>query len=152
KLKLMKPQAIDNQAKAKRYLVVLRDDKKSSLKKMEKELKVQLVPSSELNSNNRAFKVMSKDVGIFYKNLNIAVVDQVPVETLKSAVSDSNSPVLYWEEEREYRTANEMELLNSLKKTASDLQLKLQELEMLLKKPKRDETSIWNNSTWGLVA
>src|SRR5690606_35797663 len=44
------------------------------------------------------------------------------------------------------------ELLNSLKKTASDLQLKLQELEMLLKKPKRDETSIWNNSTWGLVA
>lgn len=148
----MKPQAIDNQAKAKRYLVVLRDDKKSSITKAEKELNVQLVPSSELNSKNRAFKVMSKDVGIFYKNLNIAVVDQVSVETLKTSASSSASPVIYWEEEREYRIADELELLASLKSTANDLKAKLEELELLMKKRKKDETGIWENATWGLGA
>jgi len=148
----MKSQELMNQAKAQRYLVLLEDDKKSSIKKIEKELKIQLVSSVELNSEKRAFQVMSDDTGIFYKNLNIAVVDKVPTDVLNASVSDPKSPALYWEAEQEFRTADEIDLLKELKNTATDLQYKLSELEELILDRKKDEIDIWKDTTWGNLA
>jgi len=152
----MKIQSTHNQAKAKRYIVVLPNADESTIKQAEEELSVQLVSSAELNDENRAFQIMSSDTGIFYKNLNIAVVDHVPTQRLSTSVANPNSPVLYWEEEREYRIADGFQILQELKSQALNLTNKLEQLEasLDLKDPNtNDETDdTWKNATWGLLA
>jgi len=148
----LETQTKENQAKAKRYLVLLKDDKKATIKKAENELKVALVSSANLNSKNRAFQVMSGKTGIFYKNLNIAVVDEVPVKTMNMAVNNTKSPIIYWEEEKEYRAYDEFDILGKIKNNTIELQQQIQELEELLINKKDDQESNWISNTWGIGA
>lgn len=149
----MKSQSIENQAKANRFVVMLKSDSKAAISKAEKDLNVQLVSSEKLNSENRAFEVMSDNTGIFYKNLNLAVVDDVGRQQLNEALQDQESPIIYWEEEREYRIADEFDMLDELKHLSTELQEKIEELTNFLREKQEDDTDeIWKNATWGLGA
>ncbi len=148
----MKSQPNENRAKADRYVVLLKDGKKSSINKAEKELNIKMVSSAELNSKNRSYQVMNADTGIFYKNLNVGVVDEVHVDILKAAVKDKDNPIIYWEEEKEYRPVSELELLVRLKNTTLELQQHLEELEQLLKNKNEDSAPEPEDLSWGLEA
>ncbi len=149
----MKIQSIENQSKAKRYLVLIKDAKSQSVKKVERELNVNLVSSEELNSKNRAFQVMNDDTGIFYKNLNVAVVDKVPTSVLNTSVKNSESPVVFWEEEREFNTmVGEFDIIDQLKNDVLNIEQQINRLEEVLLEKRKNESDNWNNVTWGIDA
>src|SRR5690606_10673604 len=105
----------------KKFLVLLQEQNASALKKVEREFKVSLTSSEELSSTNKSFDIINANNGVVYKNLGVAVMDEVDMDQLKSAVNNDRSPVVYFEEERDFFAVNEMNLINDLKVKAAEL-------------------------------
>ena len=135
----------------KKFLVLLQEQNASALKKVEREFKVSLTSSEELSSTNKSYDIINANNGVVYKNLGVAVMDEVDMDQLKSAVNNDRSPVIYFEEERDFFAVNEMNLINDLKVKAAELSSMIAELEnFLIKKPLVQEAL--TEMEWGLKA
>ncbi|WKN44617.1 S8 family serine peptidase [Tunicatimonas pelagia] len=145
------PTAIKNQAKPGRYVVLLKSHSNQAIKKVQKELGVQLTSSEELSDTLRAHQVLDSNTGLLFNHLNIAVVDNIEEAKLQRAAT-SSSAVLYWEEEREFRTANELEQLREIKQTQQLLQQQIEQLEEMIKVRENENGTQWETATWGVNA
>jgi hypothetical protein len=85
-----------------RYIVVLEDQHKNSLKKIENEFDVNITSSEFLSAENRAYDVIDEDNGVLYKNLGVLVVENMDEAQLKSAVKNDSNPIVYFEKERDF--------------------------------------------------
>ncbi|WP_276966503.1 S8 family serine peptidase [Chryseobacterium sp.] len=134
-----------------RYIVLLEDQQKNSLKKIEKELEVSITSSEFLSKENRSYDVIDKDNGVLYKNLGVLVVENMDEDQLKSAVKDESNSIMYYEKEREFFSADELQLINELKKQSAGLTEKISELEKYItSKPLPQKSFI--EMEWGLKA
>jgi hypothetical protein len=126
-----------------RYIVVLEDQQKNSLKKVENELDVTITSSEFLSSENRSYEVIDNDNGVLYKNLGVLVVENMDEEQLKSAVKNESNPIVYFEKEREFFSANELSIINELKKQSAEISDKISELEKyIINKPLPQKTLV----------
>ncbi|AOW19179.1 S8 family serine peptidase [Urechidicola croceus] len=148
----MKTKEIINQAKPNRYVVLLGNDSQSSVNKVQKELNIKLTSSQELSSEVRAHDIMSSGNGIIFKNLGIAVVDNIEKAQLSKALVTAQNPIVYFEKEIEFRPVDEFQQLQELKNTAAQLQQQLEKLELFLKQKPNEPISDWANATWGINA
>lgn len=134
-----------------RYIVLLKNQEKTSLKKVEKELQVNITSSEFLSKENRSFEVIDNDNGVLYKNLGVVVVENMDEDQLKKAMKDDSNPIVYFEKEREFFPANEMKIINELKKQSADLSDKINELEKYINtKPIPPKNFV--EMEWGLKA
>ncbi|WP_144283478.1 S8 family peptidase [Chryseobacterium echinoideorum] len=134
-----------------RYIVLLKDQAKSSIKKVEKELEVSITSSEFLSKDNRSYEVIDQDNGVLYKNLGVMVVENMDEEQLKKAVKNDSNPIIYFEKERDFFPADEMKIIAELKKKTADLSDKIIELENFINnKPIPPKNLI--ELEWGLKA
>ncbi|MCD9619257.1 S8 family peptidase [Chryseobacterium gleum] len=134
-----------------RYIVLLKDQQKTSLKKIERELEVSITSSEFLSKENRSYEVIDQDNGVLYKNLGVLVVDHMDEAQLKSAVKDESNSIVYYEKEREFFPADELQLINELKKQSAGLAEKISELEKyMISKPLPQKS--FTEMEWGLQA
>lgn len=134
-----------------RYIVLLQDQQKTSLKKVEKELEVSITSSEFLSKENRSYEIIDQDNGVLYKNLGILVVENMDEEQLKSAVKSESNPIVYYEKEREFFSADELQLITELKKQSAGLTEKISELEKYMSnKPLPQKSMV--EMEWGLKA
>lgn len=134
-----------------RYIVLLQDQQKNALKKIEKELEVSITSSEFLSKENRSYEVIDKDNGILYKNLGVLVVDNMDEDQLKSAVKNESNSIIYYEKEREFFPADELQLISELKKQSAGLAEKIAELEKyIITKPLPQKSFV--EMEWGLKA
>ena len=90
-----------------RYIVVLEDQHKNSLKKVENELDVNITSSEFLSAENRSYDGLDDDNGVFYKNLGVLVVENKDEAQLKNAVkNDSNRSFILKKKEIFFRRMN----------------------------------------------
>lgn len=134
-----------------RYIVLLQNQQKNALKKIEKELEVSITSSELLSKENRSYEIINKDNGVLYKNLGVLVVENMDEDQLKSAVKDESNSIVYYEKEREFFPADELQLINELKKQSAGLAEKISELEKYItNKPLPQKSFI--EMEWGLKA
>lgn len=134
-----------------RYIVLLQDQQKTSLKKVEKELEVSITSSEFLSKENRSYQIIDQDNGVLYKNLGVLVVENMDEEQLKSAMKNESNPIVYYEKEREFFSADELQLITELKKQSAGLSEKISELEKFLTtKPLPQKSMV--EMEWGLKA
>lgn len=136
---------------SKKYVVLLQDQNSSAVKKVEREFKVSLTSSENLSSTNKSYDIIDADNGVLYKNLGVAVMDEPDVEQLEAAVNNDRSPILYYEEEREFFAVNEMDLINNLKLKAAELSSLISELESFINNKPLPQKSL-TEMEWGLKA
>ena len=136
---------------SKKYVVLLQDQNSSAVKKVEREFKVSLTSSENLSSTNKSYDIIDADNGVLYKNLGVAVMDEPDVEQLEAAVNNDRSPILYYEEEREFFAVNEMDLINTLKLKAAELSSLISELESFINNKPLPQKSL-TEMEWGLKA
>lgn len=142
-----------SQVKQGRYIVLLEGTSTSSISNAEKSLDKKLVSSEELGSGVKAAGIMGANTGIIYKNLGVAVVDDISEEKLKEITSASGNPVVYWEKEREFHPVTALDELGKVKQTASLLQQQIDQLETTLKDgQQKDDVLGWESATWGIKA
>lgn len=134
-----------------RYIVLLEDQQKNAIRKVEKELEVNITSSEFLSKENRSYEVIDQNNGVLYKNLGILVVENMDEEQLKSAVKNESNPIMYYEKEREFFPADELQLINELKKQSAGLAEKISELEKyIISKPLPQKSKV--EMEWGLKA
>jgi len=134
-----------------RYIVLLQDQQKTALKKIEKELEVNITSSEFLSKENRSYEIIDQDNGVLYKNLGVLVVENMDEDQLKSAVKNESNPIIYYEKEREFFPADELQLINELKKQSAGLAEKISELEKYITgKPLPQQSFV--EMEWGLKA
>ena len=134
-----------------RYIVVLENQQKNSLRKVENELEVTITSSEFLSSENRSYNIIDNDNGVLYKNLGILVVENMDEAQLKSAVKDESNPIVYFEKEREFFSTDELTIINELKKQSVELTGKIEELEKYINnKPLPPKALV--EMEWGLKA
>lgn len=134
-----------------RYIVVLDDQQKNSLKKLENELEVTITSSEFLSSENRSYDVIDNNNGVLYKNLGILVVENMDEAQLKNAVKNESNPIIYFEKEREFFSADELSIINELKKQSAEIADKITELEKyIINKPLPQKPLV--EMEWGLKA
>lgn len=134
-----------------RYIVLLKDQQKTSLKKIERELEVSITSSEFLSKENRSYEVIDQDNSVLYKNLGVLVVDHMDEEQLKSAVKDESNSIVYYEKEREFFPADELQLINELKKQSAGFAEKISELEKyIISKPLPQKSTV--GMEWGVKA
>ncbi|CAA7195638.1 S8 family peptidase [Chryseobacterium potabilaquae] len=137
--------------KKDRYIVLLEDQQTNSLKKIEKELEVSITSSEYLSKENRSYEVIDEDNGVLYKNLGVLVVENMDEAQLKSAVKNDSNPIVYFEKEKEFFPADELALINELKKQSVELADKITELEKyIINKPLPQKPLV--EMEWGLKA
>ncbi len=138
-----------NIVKPNRYLAVLQEQSKSAINKVQKEFNVQLNSSAELNEKVQLQDLMGKKQGIIFKNLGIVVLDDIDEGQLAHSLAANTSPVIYYEKEKEFKTANSLEKLAEAQHTSILLQQQLTELEEIIKE--QEDINHENlNMTWGL--
>ncbi|MGE8512161.1 MAG: S8 family peptidase [Chryseobacterium culicis] len=134
-----------------RYIVLLQDQQKNALKKIEKELEVNITSSEFLSKENRSYEIIDQDNGVLYKNLGVLVVDNMDEDQLKSAVKNESNSIIYYEKEREFFPADELQLISELKKQSAGLAEKIAELEKyIISKPLPQKSFV--EMEWGLKA
>ncbi|WP_062701640.1 S8 family peptidase [Chryseobacterium indologenes] len=134
-----------------RYIVLLKDQQKTALRKIEKELEVSITSSELLSKENRAYDIIDQDNSVLYKNLGVLVVENMDEEQLKSAVKNESNPIIYYEKEREFFPADELQLISELKKQSAGIVEKISELEKYIaNKPLPQKSLI--EMEWGLKA
>lgn len=139
-----------NYDQPKKQIVLLGDTKKTTLKKAEKTLGVQLTSSAELSSTVRAQNIYDAGNGLYLKNLGVAILDNFEINKLKASAK-SNSNILYWENDRTFTTQPGLELLQEMRTDVNQLSEKVDELELFLRdKNNNDEQE--NITTWGVKA
>lgn len=134
-----------------RYIVLLANQNEKSIRNMEKEFSVSVTSSEYLSKDNRSFDIIDNNNAVLYKNLGMMVVDDVDEKQLSMSVSDSKSPIVYFEKEREFYSADEIALINDLKTDIDQLKNKILELESFIRNkpiPKPVNTEL----EWGLKA
>ncbi len=142
-----------NQAKQDRYIVLLEDTSEKSISQAEISLEKKLISSKELSSQVRSASIMKEKTGIIYKNLGVAVVDNISEQKLRELEKASGNPIVYWEKEREYHPVTSLDDLAKIKKTASLLQKQIDQLETTLKDGKQKDDALgWETATWGIKA
>ncbi len=135
----------------KRYIVVLDSLQQANIESAANELEIDLVDSSALSRKNPSFELLANNKGVFYKNLNMAVVNEIPEEKLEAAVASNSSPVIHWEEDKEFYAIDlELDKIEELKSQVSQITQILGELEQLIKNSNDDV--LWDIATWGLQA
>ncbi len=115
-----------------RYIVLLRNQEKSALKKVERELQVSITSSENLSKENRSFQVIDEDNSILYKNLGVMVVENMDERQLAKAMQNDSNPIVYFEKERDFFPADEMKIISELKKQSAELSDKIIELEKFI--------------------
>ncbi|WP_185208734.1 S8 family peptidase [Chryseobacterium sp. C3] len=134
-----------------RYIVVLEDQHKNSLKKIENEFDVNITSSEFLSAENRAYDVIDEDNGVLYKNLGVLVVENMDEAQLKSAVKNDSNPIVYFEKERHFFSADELSIISELKKQSAEIADKITELEKyIINKPLPQKPLV--EMEWGLKA
>ncbi|OVE59161.1 S8 family peptidase [Chryseobacterium mucoviscidosis] len=134
-----------------RYIVVLEDQHKNSLKKIENEFDVNITSSEFLSAENRAYDVIDEDNGVLYKNLGVLVVENMDEAQLKSAVKNDSNPIVYFEKERDFFSADELSIISELKKQSAEIAEKITELEKyIINKPLPQKPLV--EMEWGLKA
>jgi len=134
----------------KKYIIQIADDSKTGIRKSEKDLSIKFTSSAALSSTVRAQDILDSGNGLFLKNLGLAIVEDCEIEKLQKITNASTNPIIYWEEEREFRPVIELDLISEMKGTIIDLQQKVDQLETLIK----EQNPIVKNQnfTWGLNA
>ena len=135
---------------SEKYIIQLNNDSKSSLHKIEKDLSIKLTSSAELNSKVRAQDILDSGNGLFLKNLGVAIVEDYEIEKLKSIIKTSSNPLIYWEKEKEFMPAIELDIINEVKGTIGDLTNKIEQLEELIIANNKLKNNL--SYTWGLNA
>ncbi len=135
----------------KKYIILLDENNTSAVKKAEKDLGITLTSSAELSSTVRAQQVFDSGNSLYLKNLGIAVLDKVEAEKIAKTVNKSSSSVIYWEEEQEFTTQLETDLIGDMRNHITQLSERLDNLEGFLKE-KEKEKPLVENMTWGLTA
>lgn len=115
-----------------RYIVLLRNQEKSALKKVERELQVSITSSENLSKENRSFQVIDEDNSVLYKNLGVMVVENMDEHQLAKAMQNDSNPIVYFEKERDFFPADEMKIISELKKQSAELSDKIIELEKFI--------------------
>lgn len=134
-----------------RYIVVLEDQHKNSLKKVENELDVNITSSEFLSAENRSYNVIDEDNGVLYKNLGVLVVENRDEAQLKNAVKNDSNPIVYFEKERDFFSADELSIISELKKQSAEIADKITELEKyIINKPLPQKSLV--EMEWGLKA
>lgn len=118
--------------KKERYIVLLRNQEETSVKKVEKELQVNVTSSEFLSKDNRSFQVIDQDNAVLYKNLGVMVVENTDEDQLNKAVKNDSNPIIYFEKERDFLPADEMKIISELKKQSAEISDKINELEQYL--------------------
>ena len=77
-----------------RYIVLLKDQHKSSIKNVEKEFSVSVTSSEMLSRDKKSFNIIDAHNAILYKNLGVVVADDMDEEQLTISVADTASPVI----------------------------------------------------------
>ena len=137
--------------KQNRYIVLLKDQHKSSIQSVEREFSVSVTSSELLSKDNRSYNIIDNKNAVLYKNLGVVVVDDMDEQQLTLSVKDTKSPVIWFEKERDFFAADEITLINELKTAVDQLKTKITELEnFILHKPIPQQPVIeWQ---WGLKA
>ena len=134
-----------------RYIVLLKDQHKSSIKNVEKEFSVSVTSSELLSREKKSFNIIDAQNAVLYKNLGVVVADDMDEEQLTSSVADASSPVIYFEKEREFFSADENTLIQELKTGIEQLKNKVLELETFIQnKPIPQHPVV--EMEWGLKA
>jgi len=115
-----------------RYIVLLRNQEKSALKKVERELQVSITSSENLSKENRSFQVIDEDNSVLYKNLGVMVVENMNEHQLAKAMQNDSNPIVYFEKERDFFPADEMKIISELKRQSAELSDKIIELEKFI--------------------
>lgn len=136
-------------ASENRYIVLLNDQHEKSIRNVEKEFSVSITSSEFLSKENRSFNIIDNNNAVLYKNLGMVVVDEVDEKQLVSLQADKQSPVIYFEKERDFFVANETSILNDLKVNVENLKEKILELENYLNN-KPIPQSVDTEMEWGL--
>lgn len=132
----------------KRFLLLLNKSDKSSLKILEKDFKVSILSSEYLNKDNRAFNILSSKNSILYKNLDAVVMDNVDIKQLNRSLKNTKSPLIYFEEDKEFKAFDEIEIINDLKETTNYLRKKIDDLEEIIETKSKDLP--YTDMEWGL--
>ena len=134
-----------------RYIVLLKDQHKSSIKNVEKEFSVSVTSSEMLSRDKKSFNIIDAQNAVLYKNLGIVVADDMDEEQLTISVADTASPVIYFEKERDFFSADENLLIQELKTGIDQLKSKVLELETFIQnKPIPQHPVV--EMAWGLKA
>lgn len=134
-----------------RYIVLLKDQHKSSIKNVEKEFSVSVTSSELLSREKKSFNIIDAHNAILYKNLGVVVADDMDEEQLTISVADTASPVIYFEKERDFFPADENSLIQELKTGIEQLKNKVLELENFIQnKPIPQHPVV--EMEWGLKA
>jgi subtilisin family serine protease len=134
-----------------RYIVLLEKGDISSLKKVEKEFSVSITSSEDLSKEKRSFNILSGKDSIFYKNLNMVVMEDIEPDLLNKSLVDSNSPVVFYEKDRTFTPVSELELVKSIRSLSAAMQEKLLELEEIIRQ-KAEKPKPVVEMEWGLKA
>ncbi|MEM8584253.1 MAG: S8 family serine peptidase [Bacteroidota bacterium] len=138
---------------SKRYVLVLSDGAKAEdLTAVQQAIDCSFTHSADLGSGFRAKQVYDSGKGVYFQYLNTAVVENIDPARLEAAVR-SDSPIIYFEPERLFRTVGPLEQLAAIRASLAELQRQIAELEETLSKPDEDLISTDPRpSTWGLNA
>ncbi len=135
--------------KADRYIVVLDEQSKSAINKVQKEFNITLNSSADLNDKVRLQNLMGSEQGIIFKNLGIAVIDDIDEEKILHSVSNSSSPIVYYEKEKEFTATNTLDKLKEIRQTNLILQQQLDDLKTtIIEETENKEQEFF--LTWGL--
>ena len=88
--------------KQNRYIVLLKDQHKSSIQSVEREFSVSVTSSELLSKDNRSYNIIDNKNAVLYKNLGVVVVDDMDEQQLTLSVRDTKSPVIWFEKERDF--------------------------------------------------
>ncbi|MEL7121070.1 MAG: S8 family serine peptidase [Bacteroidota bacterium] len=135
----------------KKYILLMDDDHPSQVQKVSRDLNVKLTSSAELSSQVKAHQVFEQGDGLFFKNLNVAVVESIEAEKMKS-VAEQNSNIIYWEEEKVFSIQDSKSLLQSMKEDLAALSIKLEELEKIIQSETEVDTPKDTKFSWGMGA
>lgn len=134
-----------------RYIVMLEKGDMSSLNKIERDFSVSITSSEDLGKEKRSFNILSSKKSIFYKNLNVVVMEDIEPGLLNKSVADTKSPVVFYEKDRIFTPVSELDLVKSIKSLSDSMQEKLLELEEIMKqKAKKPKPVV--EMEWGLKA
>ena len=133
-----------------KYVVVLSTAKTSQgeIGTIQQQLGVRLTSSAELGNGVRAQDIYASGSGIVFKNLGVAVVENVEMERMTAVPG-----VLYVEPERIYRPVNDaFATLAEIRKALGLITEKVDLLESQLRATEEEPPSPGSLLTWGLRA
>lgn len=137
-----------------RYIILFEKGTASNVKKVQNELQVKFTSSAELSGNVKAEDVLKADKGLYFKNLGVAVVDDVETAHLIQAANTNLNNIIYWEPEQIFQTAiDPLQHIKNIRAQITAINKELKALEQQLKKPNNEinpKVDPIKSTTWGL--